>query len=72
VLESFEREVAGGGEMKEERAAAATMARCALAAASDGTEKADRAGRELYDEFIGRYPKSAYATRLRRSCLHKP
>jgi len=65
ILEAFEREAAGSGEMQEERAAAATMARCALA-------RAEQDKRGLYGEFVQHYPKSAYAARLRRTCLQQP
>jgi hypothetical protein len=61
VLTSFEQAAAGRGAMQEERAAAATMARCAL-----------QKTKQLYDEFMQRYPKSAYAARLARTCLPKP
>ena len=65
VLEAFEREADGPGEMQEERAAAVTMARCALV-------QAEPDKRELYSAFAQRYPKSAYAARLRRTCLKQP
>jgi hypothetical protein len=65
VLEAFERETNGPGEMQEERAAAVTMARCALV-------QAEPDKRELYSAFAQRYPKSPYAARLRRTCLKQP
>lgn len=64
VLTAFEQTSAGPGAMREEREAAATMARCALAPRSAITQ-------ELYDDFARRYPKSAYAPRLERTCLPK-
>jgi hypothetical protein len=64
VLISFERAAAGRGAMQEERDAAATMARCALQQRSET--------KQLYDDFMTRYPKSAYASRLARTCLPKP
>ena len=63
VLTSFEQANAGPGAMQEERHAAATMARCALAQGSET--------KQLYDDFMQRYPKSAYAARLQRTCLLK-
>jgi hypothetical protein len=62
VLSAFEHDNPGPGAMQEERNAAATMARCALA-------QQPEASRELYDAFVQRYPKSAYAARLHRTCL---
>jgi hypothetical protein len=64
VLTDFERAAAGRGAMQEERDAAATMARCALQPRSET--------KPLYDDFMARYPKSAYAARLARTCLPKP
>jgi len=61
VLTSFEQANVGPGAMQEERHAAATMARCALAQHGDLAK--------LYDEFMQRYPNSAYAARLQRTCL---
>lgn len=61
VLTSFEQAAAGRGAMQEERAAAATMARCSI-----------QKTKQLYDEFMTRYPQSAYAARLARTCLPKP
>jgi len=63
TLEAFEREAEGQGKMHEERAAAAALARCALAADS---------GESLYAKFVSRYPGSAYAARLRRACIPAP
>lgn len=63
VLTSFEQTTPGPGAMQEERHAAATMARCALAQRSET--------KQLYDEFMQRYPNSAYAARLQRTCLSK-
>ena len=63
VLTSFEEAAPGPGAMQEERHAAATMARCALAQRSDT--------KQLYDEFMQRYPKSAYAARLQHTCFPK-
>lgn len=68
VLTSFEQSVPGRGAMQEERNAAATMARCALARQGDATSGS---AQELYDGFMQRYPKSAYAARLARTCLVK-
>jgi hypothetical protein len=62
VLTRFEHEAPGPGAMQEERFAAATMARCALSAAT---------GSELYTQFTQRYPNSAYSARVRRLCLPK-
>ena len=63
TLEAFERTAAGGGKMQEERSAAATVARCALTASD---------GKELHDAFVRRYPSSAYALRIKQTCLKKP
>lgn len=63
VLTSFEEATPGPGAMQEERHAAATMARCALTARGET--------KQLYDEFMQRYPNSAYAARLQRTCLSK-
>ncbi|HTU62809.1 MAG TPA: hypothetical protein VMF89_30310 [Polyangiales bacterium] len=63
VLTSFEQASPGPGAMQEERHAAATMARCALAQRGET--------KQLYEEFMQRYPKSAYAARLQRTCLPK-
>jgi hypothetical protein len=63
VLTSFEEAAPGPGAMQEERHAAATMARCALAQRGET--------KQLYDEFMQRYPNSAYAARLQRTCLSK-
>jgi hypothetical protein len=63
VLASFEATAPGLGAMQEERHAAATMARCALAQRSET--------KQLYGEFMQRYPNSAYAARLQRTCSSK-
>jgi|GEM_PF-4870372 len=63
VLTSFEAAAPGPGAMQEERHAAATMARCTLAQRGET--------KQLYDEFMQRYPNSAYAARLQRTCLSK-
>lgn len=63
VLEAYEHAAAGSGAMQEERNAASTVARCALAA--DG-------GEGLYQSFVRRYPSSAYAARVRQTCVSKP
>lgn len=63
VLTSFEEAAPGPGAMQEERHAAATMARCTLAQRSET--------KQLYEEFMQRYPNSAYASRLQRTCLSK-
>lgn len=65
LLTRFERESKGPGAMQEERSAAATMARCALAGSNHATS-------ELYAAFTQRYPNSAYAARVRRLCSAKP
>ena len=63
VLTTFEQGLEGPGAMQEERHAAATMARCALARRGET--------KTLYDDFMQRYPNSAYAQRLQRSCRPK-
>lgn len=63
VLNDFEQAHEGAGSMQEERHAAATMARCALAQHTDA--------KPLYDAFVQRYPNSAYAARLQHVCLTK-
>lgn len=67
VLTDFEQSISGAGAMgamQEERDAAATMARCALAQRGET--------KQLYETFMQRYPKSAYDVRLQRTCLPKP
>jgi TolA-binding protein len=68
VLTSFEQTTEGPGAMQEERSAAATMARCALALRGETQHGGARA---LFEDFARRYPKSAYAARLERTCLPK-
>ena len=60
VLTSFEQRLPGGGAMREEREAAATMARCAL---TGGAEP-----KQHYESFVERYPMSAYTTRVAHAC----
>jgi len=59
LLEDLERTLSGGGLMREERFAAATMARCALDA---------NAGPTLLQHFTHHFPSSAYAARVRQGC----
>ena len=51
------------GRMREERMAAAIIARCALSR---------KRGQSLIDEFARAYPASAYPLRVRRSCEPAP
>ena len=60
LLASFERESRdGAGRMQQERAATKAIARCALG----------ESRHTVYAEFVRAYPRSAYAERVRHSCI---
>jgi hypothetical protein len=63
LLDAFERDAADGGKMHEERSALRAVARCSLEPAS---------GLALSKAFTQRYPGSAYAERVARTCARTP
>jgi hypothetical protein len=51
------------GQLREERLAASTLARCALGSGSPSA---------LLEEFSKRHASSAYLTRIRQACASEP